>query len=150
MTSKFADALSLSIIEVPSIAKLSAVAFVASVSKLILLLNQLTDDLNIACVAHIFQKTDLFLASNYRPLSLTSIPSKIMEHIVNSQIIKHCHLLQTISMQQSTRYQTIQILSGVFLYVSIPPRCQRRMNSYPFYIISVLDFQPQYVMYPHL
>ena len=42
-----------------------------------------------ADVAPIFKKGDRHDPSNYRPISLTSIICKIMEHIVHSQIIHH-------------------------------------------------------------
>ena len=42
-----------------------------------------------ATVAPIFKKGEKYVAANYRPVSLTCIASKIMEHIVTSQIMKH-------------------------------------------------------------
>lgn len=42
-----------------------------------------------ASVTPIFKKGDTHQASNYRPVSLTSVPSKIMEHIIFSHIMKH-------------------------------------------------------------
>ena len=46
-------------------------------------------DWRMAHVAPIFKKGDSLLPSNYRPVSLTSIPCKILEHIVHSNMIKH-------------------------------------------------------------
>ena len=71
--------------------------------------SKLPADWKIAHVAPIFKKGDPLLASNYRPVSLTSIPSKIMEHIVYSQIMKHLHSKQHF-MQQPTWLQTKQIM----------------------------------------
>ena len=42
-----------------------------------------------AHVAPIFKKGDPLAPSNYRPVSLTSIPCKLLEHIVHSNIINH-------------------------------------------------------------
>ena len=42
-----------------------------------------------ATVVPLFKKGDKGKASNYRPVSLTSITCKIMEHIMHSNIIKH-------------------------------------------------------------
>ena len=40
-------------------------------------------------ISPIFKKGDRTLASNYRPVSLTSVCSKILEHIVHSNIMNH-------------------------------------------------------------
>ena len=45
-----------------------------------------------ANVVPIFKKGDHAAASNYRPVSLTSICSKVMEHIVSSQVMRHLDL----------------------------------------------------------
>ena len=42
-----------------------------------------------ACVTPLFKKGDRGKAANYRPVSLTSISCKIMEHIMHSNIISH-------------------------------------------------------------
>ena len=42
-----------------------------------------------AMITPLFKKGDRSKASNYRPVSLTSICSKIMEHILHSHIMKH-------------------------------------------------------------
>ena len=43
-----------------------------------------------ANVAPIFKKGERYLPGNYRPISLTSIPCKILEHILVSSILKYC------------------------------------------------------------
>ena len=42
-----------------------------------------------AHITPIFKKGDPSKASNYRPVSLTSVPCKLLEHIVHSQVINH-------------------------------------------------------------
>ena len=42
-----------------------------------------------AWVVPIFKKGERHLASNYRPVSLTSIVCKVLEHIIHSQIMRH-------------------------------------------------------------
>ena len=42
-----------------------------------------------ANVMPVFKKGDKSLATNYRPISLTSIPCKVLEHILASNIVKH-------------------------------------------------------------
>ena len=46
-------------------------------------------DWKTAHVAPIFKKGDPLTPSNYRPVSLTSIPCKLLEHIVHSNVITH-------------------------------------------------------------
>ena len=50
-----------------------------------------------ANIAPIFRKGDRSLASNYRPISLTSICCKILEHIIFTNIMNHfdCHSVLT-------------------------------------------------------
>jgi hypothetical protein len=43
-----------------------------------------------AFVTPIFKKGERFLAKNYRPVSLTCIACKVLEHIVVSSILDHC------------------------------------------------------------
>ena len=46
-------------------------------------------DWTMAHVVPLFKKGDKSTASNYRPVSLTSICSKVMEHILHSNIMDH-------------------------------------------------------------
>ena len=45
----------------------------------------------------IFKKGDMSLASNYRPISLTSVSCKIMEYIIFSHIMSHLEEFKTVS-----------------------------------------------------
>ena len=47
------------------------------------------DDWRSANVSAIFKKGDRFKASNYRPVSLTSLCCKVQEHIITSNILNH-------------------------------------------------------------
>ena len=49
----------------------------------------LPDDWKKAFVIPIYKKGDRSCAANYRPISLTSLPCKIMEHIICSNIFSH-------------------------------------------------------------
>jgi len=42
--------------------------------------------------SHVFMKGDKYLASNYRPVSLTCICCKVLEHIVVSNMMKHLEI----------------------------------------------------------
>lgn len=50
-----------------------------------------------ANVTPLFKKGDRSSPSNYRPISLTSVCSKIMEHIIHSQVMKHLDLHNILS-----------------------------------------------------
>ena len=50
---------------------------------------QIPDDWKRAYVTPIFKKGDKARACNYRPVSLTSVSCKVLEHIIHSQIINH-------------------------------------------------------------
>ena len=40
-------------------------------------------------MTHIFKKGDRSKAANYRPVSLTCISCKLMEHVISSNLMKH-------------------------------------------------------------
>ena len=66
------------------IAPIYQVLFTWSLSSSVLPFDWLTANVN-----PLFKSGDRTLASNYRPISLTSIPCKIMEHIVAKHIMNH-------------------------------------------------------------
>ncbi|MCG8035359.1 MAG: hypothetical protein JAZ03_24705 [Candidatus Thiodiazotropha taylori] len=53
-----------------------------------------------AYVTPIFKKGDRSSPANYRPISLTSVCSKVMEHILHSQVMKHLEAHGILSDQQ--------------------------------------------------
>ena len=58
--------------------------FTASLAK-----GTVPDDWKLANITPVFKKGERFKASNYRPVSLTTICSKLMEHVVVSQVMQH-------------------------------------------------------------
>ena len=50
---------------------------------------EVPDDWRTANVTPVYKKWQKYLAKNYRPISLTSLCCKIMEHIIASQIMNH-------------------------------------------------------------
>ena len=50
---------------------------------------EIPDDWRKANVAPIYKKGEKYLASNYRPVSLTCICCKVMEHVIASNIMGH-------------------------------------------------------------
>lgn len=47
------------------------------------------DDWKIAQIVPIFKAGNCSLPTNYRPISLTSVPSKLLEHIISSNLMAH-------------------------------------------------------------
>ena len=52
-------------------------------------LGELPEDWKSANVSPIFKKGDTFKASNYRPVSLTSLCCKLQKHIITSNVLSH-------------------------------------------------------------
>ena len=52
-------------------------------------LGEIPEDWRQALVVPIFKKGDKHQSSNYRPVSLTSITCKLLEHILHSNIMRH-------------------------------------------------------------
>ena len=50
---------------------------------------QLPDDWKLANVVPVFKKGNTSLAATYRPISLTCVSCKIMEHIITSNVMRH-------------------------------------------------------------
>ena len=50
---------------------------------------QLPDDWKLANVVPVFKKGNTSLAANYRPISVTCVSCKIMEHIITSNVMRH-------------------------------------------------------------
>ena len=52
-------------------------------------LGEIPKELSLASICPLFKKADRSLACNYRPVSLTCVPCKLLEHIVCSNIMSH-------------------------------------------------------------
>ena len=50
---------------------------------------EISNEWSLANICPLFKKCDMSLACNYRPVSLTCIPCKLLEHIVCSNIMAH-------------------------------------------------------------
>ena len=58
------------------------------------------DDWREAAIVPIFKKGDRHQASNYRPVSLTSVTCKVLEHVIHSQIMDHFDRLNILTDKQ--------------------------------------------------
>ena len=76
-------------------APLLALIFKASVVR-----GKLPDDWKLAYITPIFKKGNRRLAANYRPISLTSICCKVLEHILHSSIFTHLERHKVLCEQQ--------------------------------------------------
>ena len=61
---------------------------------------QLPEDWRNANISPIFKKGDRTLPSNYRPVSLTSICCKVMEHVIRSNVMDHLDKLNILTDNQ--------------------------------------------------
>ena len=61
---------------------------------------EIPDEWRQANIAPVFKKGDRSVAANYRPISLTSVCSKVLEHIIHSQVMKHLDAHQILTDQQ--------------------------------------------------
>ena len=55
---------------------------------------------SLANICSLFKKSDRSLACNYRPVSLTCVPCKLLEHIVCSNIMAHLDEYKLLSARQ--------------------------------------------------
>ena len=62
-----------------------------------------------ANVSHIFKKGDKTCPANYRPISLTCILCKLLEHIVTSNVVKH---LATVSVVEPCLGSRLSLMAG--------------------------------------
>ena len=99
-----------------------------------------------ADIVPIFKKGKKYLASNYRPVSLTSICSKLMEHILVSNIMKHLESHSILADQQhgfrkGRSTETQLILTSDDLLKSLDKNTQTD--------IIVMDFPKAFDKVPH-
>ena len=61
---------------------------------------KIPDDWREAAIVPVFKKGDRHQASNYRPVSLTSVACKVLEHVIHSQIMDHFDRLKILTDKQ--------------------------------------------------
>ena len=66
---------------------------------------------SLASICPLFKKSDRSLACNYRPVSLTYVPSKLLEHIVCSNIMAHLDEYKLLSDKQQSGKDIVVKLS---------------------------------------
>ena len=100
-----------------------------------------------ANVAPVFKKGPVCISSNYRPISLTSIPCKLMEHVIAYQIRSHLDYHNAITNLQhgfrskfSCDTQLLLTIQDIFIQRSKP---HSQID------IGVLDFSKAFDVVPH-
>ncbi|KAJ8042793.1 RNA-directed DNA polymerase from mobile element jockey [Holothuria leucospilota] len=99
-----------------------------------------------ANISPVFKKGDRSLASNYRPVSLTSICCKVLEHIIHSQIMGHFDNYSVITnrqhgFRQRHSCESQLILTTNDLVQSLDHRSQTDM--------IIMDFSKAFHTVPH-
>ena len=106
----------------------------------------LPEDWRNANISSIFKKGDRHAAENYRPVSLTSVPCKLLEHIICRHMLKHLE-----------RYQVLTSLNHGFrsgyscetqLAITIHDMLQSYDNGNQV-DIAILDFSKAFDTVPH-
>ena len=99
-----------------------------------------------ANVKAIFKKGSRTEAANYRPISLTSIASKLLEHIIHSHVMKHLeqHNILTYSQhgfraKRSTETQLIQKIHDI----------SKSLDKKETVDMAILDFTKAFDKVPH-
>ena len=107
---------------------------------------QLTADWLTANVSPIFKKGDKHLPSNYRPVSLTSVSCKLLEHIIVKHIMNHVETYNILTSRQhrfrsghSCESQLIITAEDLLSSVDTGKRID----------MSILDFSKAFDMVPH-
>ena len=94
----------------------------------------------------IHKKNDRTIASNYRPISLTSIPCKILEHIISTSIHKHLKSYSILTDRQhsfrSRRSCETSLLTTIHDLTSTPEK-NHRID------LVLLDFSKAFDTVPH-
>ena len=107
---------------------------------------QIPEDWKKAYVAPIFKKGDKATASNYRPVSLTSICCKVLEHIIHSQLMNHLELNNFISDQQHGFRKRRSCESQLIITVD---DLSRGLNRHQQIDAVTLDFSKAFDKVPH-
>ncbi|KAI8487906.1 hypothetical protein Bbelb_343540 [Branchiostoma belcheri] len=101
-----------------------------------------------ANICAIFKKGDRAVPSNYRPVSLTCISCKLLEHIIHSQIMKHLESNSTLTDYQhgfrAKRSTETQLMLTVHdIHVADALNSKRQVD------LAILDFTKAFNKVPH-
>ena len=104
------------------------------------------DDWKSANVTPLFKKGDKAKASNYRPVSLTSVCCKIVQHIIHSQVIRH---LETNNMLADEQHGFRKRRSCESQLINTVEDLTRGLNARQQIDAILLDFSKAFDKVPH-
>ena len=99
-----------------------------------------------ANITPIFKKGDRTLASNYRPVSLTSICSKLLEHIIHSQIMRHLDHYKVLTDKQHGFRRGHSCESQLILTIQDLANSLDKKSQID---IAIMDFSKAFDVVPH-
>ena len=107
---------------------------------------EVPDDMRIADVTPIFKAGENILGSNYRPISLTSVPGKLLESIVKDRIVSHLEEHELIGRSQHGFLRGKSCLTNLleFFYFIFKEHDRTRAVD-----IVYLDFRKAFDKVPH-
>jgi hypothetical protein len=107
---------------------------------------KIPDDWKEALVTPLFKKGDKSTHSNYRPVSLTSICSKVLEHIIHSHIMKHLDKHQILTDYQNGIRASRSCESQLLITIN---DIAKSMNAGEQMDAILLDFSKAFDKVPH-
>ena len=99
-----------------------------------------------AKVTAVFKKGNKNMASNYRPISLTCIPSKIIESLIRDHIIKYMSSQSLFSQKQ---FGFMKRRSTVLQLIHVMEKWVAALDAKDDIIVAYLDFQKAFDKVPH-
>ena len=99
-----------------------------------------------ANITPLFKKGDRTIASNYRPVSLTSICSKLLEHIIHSNIMKHFNKHSILTDKQHGFRQKHSCESQLILTVN---DLAKSLDNKSQVDMIIMDFSKAFDVVPH-
>ena len=107
---------------------------------------ELPDDWRNANVSPLFKKGDRHLAVNYRPVSLTCVACKLMEHIITKHILDHCDTYNIITILQHGFRKGYSCASQLLITMH---DLMKSYDSKHQVDIAILDFSKAFDTVPH-
>ena len=100
----------------------------------------------LANICHLFKKWDKALVCNYPPVSLTCVPSKLLEHIVCSNIMAHLVEYQLLSDRQLALRKRHSCVAQLTTVIN---DCVKILDKGGFVDTFILEFEKAFDTPPH-
>ena len=106
----------------------------------------LPEDWRNANITPLFKKGDRHQAVNYRPVSLTCVACKLMEHIITKHILDHCDYYDIITLLQHGFRKGYSCASQLLITVHDLVKCHDEKKQVD---VAILDFSKAFDTVPH-